>query len=119
MAYGIGLTLDDMLDAKVREIWRQFEAARIGKTPGQFDEPPHITFSVFPLGNPSTLIELVDATPITDTKIRLIPFGAFLGEKRVLYYNVVLSPGLMEAHLKHFTMAVDIDAEDFGRGVEI
>ncbi|MFH0909077.1 MAG: hypothetical protein V1929_09970 [bacterium] len=142
MAYAIGLTLDRKLEGQVRQLWHQFEAAGVGKTPGQFDEPPHITFSAFPSGNPATLIELLEATPVTDSSIRLIPFGAFLGDKHVLYYSAVLSQGLLQAHAKHCdliraqsieynltyvpgtvlfhcTMAVDIEPGDFLKGIDI
>ena len=142
MAYGIGLTLDSKLEDQVRQLWLQFEAAGVGKTPGQFDEPPHITFSVFSSGNPATLIELVEATPVTDSRVKLIPFGAFLGDRHVLYYSAVLSQGLLQAHAKHFeiirarniehnptyvpgnvlfhcTIAVDIEAGEFLKGIDI
>ena len=142
MAYGIGLTLDRKLEGQVRQLWRQFETAGVGKTPGQFDEPPHITFSVFPSGSPATLIELVEATPVVDSRIKLIPFGAFLGDKHALYYSAVLSQGLLQAHARHFeiiraknmehnptyvpgnilfhcTMAVDIEAGDLLKGIDI
>jgi 2'-5' RNA ligase len=142
MAYGIGLTLDKKLEGQVRQLWRQFEAAGVGKTPGQFDEPPHITFSVFPSGDPAPLVELVEATLVADSRVKLIPFGAFLEDKHVLYYSAVLSQGLQQAHARHFeiirarniehnltympgnvlfhcTMAVDIEPGDFPKGIDI
>jgi hypothetical protein len=142
MAFGIALTFDAQLDARVRQVWRQFEAAGVGKTPGQLGESPHVTFSLFPSGNPKKLIELAEATPIFDAGVKLVPFGAFFGDSHALYYNVVLSRGLLEAHAKHYkilieyglnhdpvyepgnilfhcTMAVDIAREQFFEGIDI
>jgi 2'-5' RNA ligase len=102
MAYAIALTLDRTLEDKVRQLWHELEAAGIGKTPGQFDEPPHITFSLFPDANPEMLIKLVDSMSITTSRVRLVPFGTFLGEKHVLYYTAILSEELLQAHAQHY-----------------
>jgi hypothetical protein len=142
MAYAIALTLDRTLDSEVRQLWHELETAGIGKTPGQFAELPHITFSLFPTANPETLIKLVDSMSITTSRVRLVPFGTFLGEKHVLYYNAVLSEELLQAHARHYdvlkhekieydpiyspgkiifhcTMAVDIEEKRLLDGINI
>ncbi len=142
MAYAIILTLDRALEKRVRQLWHELEAAGIGKTPGQFAEPPHITFSIFPAANPEMLVKLVDSMSITASRVRLVPFGTFLGEKHVLYYTAVLSEELFQAHAQHYdvlkrekieydpgcspgkivfhcTMAVEIEEERFLDGIKI
>ena len=142
MAYGIALILDSDLAAQVTDIWRQFEAAGVGTTPDEFEEPPHVTLAIFPSGDPTRLARLLDATPFADTSVTLVPFGAFLGERHVLYYNAVLCPALLEAHaalhariraehlacdplyapgsaVPHCSLAVDIEPRAFPGGVEI
>jgi hypothetical protein len=74
--------------------------------------------------------------------VKLIPFGVFLRDRYVLYYNAVLSPGLFRAHsehceairrggldhsplympgdaLFHCTIAVDVKPEDLFRAIKI
>ena len=142
MAHAIILTLNRTLDSEVRQLWHELEAAGIGKTPGQFDEPPHITFSLFPAANPETLIKLVNSMSITASRVRLVPFGTFLGKKHVLYYTAILSEELLQAHAQHYnvlrrekiehdpifspgnvvfhcTMAVDVEEERFLDGINI
>ncbi|GEM_PF-5073714 len=101
MAYAVILTLDRKLDSEVRQLWADLEVAGIGKTPGQFAEPPHITFSVFPTGDPEKLAELVDSISVASSEVRLIPVGTFPGETHVLYHTALLSEELLQAHAEH------------------
>ena len=142
MAFGIALALDSDLSAQVAAVWRQFEAAGVGKTPGEFEEPPHITLALFPSGDPMRLARLLDETPFSDTSLALTPFGAFLGDRHVLYYNVVLCPALLEAHAAlhariraenlpcdplyspgsivfHCSLAMEVEPQALSSGVEI
>jgi 2'-5' RNA ligase len=104
MAYAIALTLDRTLDNDVRQLWHDLEAAGIGKTPGQFAEPPHITLSLHSDGDRETLIKLIDSISVANLRIRLTPFGAFLGKTHVLYYNAVLSGELLHAHAELYNI---------------
>lgn len=142
MPYGIGLTLDEQTNRTVLLLWKALEAAGVGRTPGQLGLPPHVTFSLFADGDPAVLAALVDALEVTDPFLKLIPFGAFLGEKPTLYLHAVLSPDLVRAHAAHValaharglscnrlytpgnivfhcTLAVEIEDKDFATGVEI
>ncbi len=105
MPHGIGLTLDEETCTKVRLLWRAFEKAGVGKTPGQLGLPPHVTFSLFADGDPAVLAALVDALEVADPSLKLIPFGAFLGETHTLYLHAVLSPDLVQAHAAHVALA--------------
>ena len=105
MPYGIGLTLDEGTHARVRLLWRMFEEAGVGKPPGQLGLPPHVTFSLFASGEPDVLISLVKALSVADPSLKLVPFGAFLGEKDTLYLHAVLSPDLVQAHARHVALA--------------
>ena len=142
MALGIVLTLDDELAAPVEDIWRRLEAAGVGKTPGQFAEPPHVTLALLPYGDPAQLADLLDTTPFAGTSVKLVPFGAFRDERCSLYYNAVLCPALLGAHAAlydqiralrlehdelyapgsavfHCSLAVDIEPESLPAGVDI
>jgi hypothetical protein len=142
MPYGIGLTLDKRTGAGVRDLWRVFEEAGVGKTPGQLGVPPHVTFALFSSGKPDVLVSLVEALSVEDPSLKLVPFGAFLGEKHTLYLHAVLAPDLVQAHVTHIalararglscdrlytpgsivfhcTLAVEIEDSDFLTGVEI
>lgn len=142
MPYGIGLTFDERTSPRVGDLWRIFEKAGVGKTPGQLGLPPHVTFSLFSSGEPDVLVSLVEALSVQDTSLKLVPFGAFFGEKYTLYLHAVLSPDLVRAHAAHIalaraeglscdrlytpgnivfhcTLAVEIEEGDFLAGVEI
>jgi hypothetical protein len=142
MGHAIVWTFNSSLDKKIRKVWKEFEEAGIGKTPGQLGEPPHITVSAFPGTDPNVLVETMNDTAFVESPIRLIPFGAFLGEKQVLFYHVVLTPAQYQSHVRHFeilrerridfsptyapgnvhfhcTLAVGIEKEQFQRGIEI
>jgi 2'-5' RNA ligase len=79
---------------------------------------------------------------ITASRVRLVPFGTFLGAKHVLYYTAVLSGELLQAHAQHYdalrhekieydpifspgnvvfhcTMAVDVEEERLLDGINI
>lgn len=105
MPYGIGLTFDERTSARVRLLWRAFEEAGVGKTPGQLGLPPHVTSSLFSSGKPDVLVSLVEALSVADPSLKLVPFGAFLGEKHTLYLHAVLSPDLVQAHARHVALA--------------
>ncbi len=55
MPFGIGLTLDERTGERVCDLWRAFEKAGVGKTPGQLGLPPHVTLSLFADGDPAVL----------------------------------------------------------------
>lgn len=142
MPYGIGVTFDERTSARIRLLWRAFEEAGVGKIPGQLSLPPHVTFSLFSSGEPDVLVSLVEALSVADPSLKLVPFGAFLGEDDTLYLHAVLSPDLVQAHARHValaraeglscdrlytpgsivfhcTLAVEIEDSDFLTGVEI
>ena len=142
MAYGIALTFDSNLESQIRKVWHAFQDAGIGKTPGQFDEPPHVGLVGCPNGSPTTLSDMIDEIRVSDAGIKLIPFGVFLGPKYVVYYNALLSEDLLKAHkelysflndhritfdplyspgqvLFHCTVAVDIESAHYSKAISI
>jgi hypothetical protein len=142
MAYAVALILEEKLGNQVRKVWDAFQAAGIGTTPGQFGEPPHISLVDCPQGPPDVLHHALDETGAPDAGIRLIPFGVFPGQMSVVYYNALLSDGLLHVHRKlysfladrgiafnplyspgqvvfHCTAAVDIDLRQFPEAMSI
>jgi hypothetical protein len=137
MGFGICLTLDAKLNHQVQESWRLFERARIGTTPGQCSEPPHVTFSDTPSGSAEALWNAAKDLHFAETELQLVPVGIFPGAKHVFYYNAVLCRGLHNAYMAHYelirlaeipvnplyapgsvlfhcTIAVDVDEADLG-----
>ena len=98
MAYAVVLTLDDRLTRRVNDAWHSFEIASIGKTPGQFNEPPHITFAIGRTDSPETLWRAVKEVTFADVELKLVPLGVFLGERYVVYLNAILSEDLGKSH---------------------
>ncbi len=107
MAYGIALTFDNNLESQIRKVWRSFQDAIIGKTPGQFEEPPHVGLVDCPQGPPTELHDMIDEIVVSDARINLIPFGVFTGQLYVVYYNALLSGDLMNAHRELYSSLND------------
>lgn len=98
MAYAVVLTLDEQLSREVTDTWHSFETASIGKTPGQLNEPPHITFAISRGASPATLWSAVRDVAFANAELKLLPFGVFTGDRHVVYLNAVLSEGLGRSH---------------------
>lgn len=108
MAYGLVLTLDARLNEQVGNLWNVFERASIGKTPGQLSEPPHITLATSTDDSPDGLWRAAADVVVVNAELKLVPFGAFVGEKCVLYFNAVLSEDLRRVHREiHSTLMRD------------
>ena len=139
---GIILTLEPRLEDQIRTVWTSFEEAGIGITPGQLLEPPHVTFAEPTSASFDALWQAAVETPFQDKALQLIPFGAFPGRKHILFYNVVLSDGLLKTYLAyyealrqknahynpmygpghilfHCTIAIDIEESEFLRATEL
>jgi hypothetical protein len=140
MGFGVVLTLDAKLNHQVQETWQLFERARIGTTPGQYSEPPHVAFSDTPSGSAEALWNATKDLDFAETALQLVPIGIFPGAKHVFYYNAVLCGGLHHAHMAHYeliqlagipvnplyapgnvlfhcTIALDVDEADLGRAL--
>ena len=104
MRHAVIVLFDTQSEMKIRAIWKQFELAGVGKTPGQLGEPPHVTFSEGLLGPQDKLIGAVPDATISDRRIKLMPFGVFPGAKYVLYYNAAPSEEMRRAYLSHYEM---------------
>jgi 2'-5' RNA ligase len=106
MGFGIVLTLDPSTDSAIRKIWHKFDNAHIGKTPGYFNEPPHISFSVDLEAKADDIHSIIDQTPFTTRELKLTPYGIFPGKQKTIYLKAELSNGLLESHRVHYEILV-------------
>jgi hypothetical protein len=142
MRRGVVLSLDSQLDAHVRKSWSAFEEQGIGITPGKLLEAPHVTIAEASSSDIEPLWQAALETPFESLEVHLIPFGVFLGKKSIVYYSVVFSEGLLGSYLSfytllrqkkaafnplnspghilfHCTIAIDVEAQELPRAVEI
>ncbi len=142
MRQGVVLALEAGLENHIRKVWKSFEEAGIGITPGQLLEPPHITIAEAASTAIEPFWQAAIETPFTDQRLQLLPFGVFLAKKNVLFYNVTLSEGLHRSYLAfydllrnkkaaykplydpshllfHCTVAIDIEESELSHAIEL
>ncbi len=98
MGTGIVFIFDAGLETKIKSIWAKFEVEGIGKTPGQFSEPPHVAIAGDLTVEDKVLIKMINDTSFSNTIVKFIPFGVFLGKEHVLYYNAILSEEIIKSY---------------------
>ena len=104
MPFGTAIILESSADGRIREIWREFEATHVGRTPGSFGEPPHVTFAGELEASQQELESVVLATPFEEMDLTLVPYGVFGGATQTLYLRAQPSEGLLRAHRAHYQL---------------
>ena len=133
---------DEILSNSIKSIWSKFENQSIGKTPGQFNEDPHISIFVANEDKEEEVINVIVKAKIRKVKVKLIPYGIFNGSTKVVYLNVVISDSIQQLKnsifnsidslnlkidkhyennesLLHCTIAINILNADIPKAVEI
>jgi len=103
MGYGIVATFDEGLRNELLGLMDCFREQRIGKTPKDFGEPPHLTLALF-LDASIDVQALASACEHMRTQkleVLLHVFGSFVAEEAqaVIYLNPALSTELGALHL--------------------
>ncbi len=142
MRRGIVLSLDPKLDTYIRRIWGIFEQSHLGIIPGKLLETPHITIAEATSSSIEPLWQAAIETQFDQRDVHIVPFGAFLGKKNIIYYNVIPSEGLLKSYLAfynllkqkkaaynplydpshilfHCTIAVDIETNELPNAIEL
>lgn len=135
-------TFDDALDASVRRVWASLEAERIGTTPGQLGEKPHISLFLGKDEDAEAAAVVFDSARPPRMDMRLEPLGVFLGPSHVLYLTVSPTERLLRFHREidedlkiagidrdpqylpgtcvfHCTLTVDLKKEDLPRALRV
>ena len=135
-------TFDDALDASVRRVWASLEAEKIGTTPGQLGEKPHISLFLGKDEEAEAAAAVFDGSRPPRMDMRLEPLGIFLGPSHVLYLTASPTERLLRFHREidemlgsagvhrdpqyipgtcvfHCTLAVDLKQEDLPRALKV
>ena len=147
MGYGIVATFDEGLRNELLGLMDCFMEQRIGKTPKDFGEPPHLTLALF-LDASIDVQALASACEHMRTQkleVLLHVFGSFVAEEAqaVIYLNPALSTELGALHLglyeefdrlglrdhhehfrpgqwvPHCTLAVELTQDDYLKAVAL
>jgi hypothetical protein len=142
MDFGCIACFDNELENKVTSIWKRFENANIGNTPGSFGEDPHICMFLAKDQRAESIIENINQFENKQVHVVLLPYGVFNGTRKVVFLNVIVTNELInfrnkifdiinncnvvvdewyknDRALLHCTIALDIDDKDISNAVQI